>query len=82
MKVNKIGERLSKSYEEWREYLNDSKEYKKLKKDMPKAIDKLINQVNSLDDKFLGKYGAFMDIKYIRKKAQEIYNRSKNIINK
>ena len=82
MKVNKIGERLSKSYEEWREYLNDSKEYKKLKKDMPKAIDKLINQVNSLDDKFLGKYGAFMDVKYIRKKAQEIYNRSKNIINK
>ena len=51
-------------------------------KEVPKTIDKLKNTLNKFDDKFLGKYNYFVDVQYLKKKTQEMYNRTKNIINK
>tara|TARA_R110002012_G_C11500842_1_gene597311 strand:+ start:517 stop:765 length:249 start_codon:yes stop_codon:yes gene_type:complete len=82
MKVNKIGENLTKSYNEWREYVSDSVQQSTLKREIPKAINKLKDTLSKLDNKFLGKYNHFLDVQYLRKKTEEMYNRSKNIINR
>ena len=82
MQVNKIGENLTKSYNEWREYISDSIQQSKLTKEVPKTINKLKDTLSKFDDKFLGKYNYFLDVKYLRKKTEEIYNRSKSLINK
>lgn len=82
MKVNKIGKHLTKSYSDWKEYVNNSIQQSKLTKEVPKTIDKLKNTLNKFDDKFLGKYNYFVDVQYLKKKTQEMYNRTKNIINK
>ena len=82
MKVNKIGKHLTKSYSDWKEYVNNSIQQSKLTKEVPKTINKLKNTLNKFDDKFLGKYNYFLDVKYLRKKTEEMYNRSKSFINK
>ena len=82
MKVNKIGENLTKSYSEWKEYISDSLKQSKLKREVPKTINKLKDTLSKFDDKFLGKYNYFLDVKYLRKKTKEIYKRSQEIINK
>tara|TARA_R100000700_G_scaffold40809_1_gene57815 strand:+ start:1998 stop:2246 length:249 start_codon:yes stop_codon:yes gene_type:complete len=82
MKVNKIGENLTKSYGEWKEYISDSLKQSKLKREVPKTINKLKDTLSKFDDKFLGKYNYFLDVKYLRKKTEEMYNRSKSFINK
>jgi len=81
MKINKIGENLTKSYDEWKEYVSDSIKQSKLKREIPKTINKLKDTLSKFDDKFLGKYNYFLDVKYLRKKTEEMYNRSKNFIN-
>ena len=81
MKVNKIGENLTKSYNEWREYISDSIQQSKLTKEVPKTINKLKDTLSKFDDKFLGKNNYFLDVTYLRKKTEEMYNRSKNFIN-
>jgi len=82
MKVNKIGENLTKSYSEWKEYVSDSVQQSTLKREIPKTINKLKNTLSKFDNKFLGKYNHFLDVQYLRKKTEEMYNRSKNIINR
>ena len=82
MQVNKIGENLTKSYNEWREYVSDSVKQSTLKREVPKTINKLKDTLSKFDDKFLGKYNYFLDVTYLKKKTQEMYNRSKNLINK
>ena len=82
MKVNKIGKHLTKSYGEWKEYVSDSLKQSKLKKEVPKTINKLKDTLSKFDDKFLGKHNYFLDVKYLRKKTEEMYNRSKNFISK
>ena len=82
MKVNKIGEHLTKSYSEWREHISDSVQQSTLIKEVPKTINKLKNTLSKFDDKFLGKYNYFLDVKYLRKKTEEMYSRSKNLISK
>jgi len=81
MKVNKIGENLTKSYGEWKEYVSDSLKQSKLKREVPKTINKLKDTLSKFDDKFLGKNNYFLDVTYLRKKTEEMYNRSKNFIN-
>jgi len=82
MKINKIGENLTKSYGEWKEYVSDSVQQSTLKREIPKTINKLKDTLSKFDDKFLGKYNHFLDVQYLRKKTEEMYNRSKNIINR
>ena len=81
MKVNKIGEHLTSSYSEWKQHVSDSVQYTTLKREVPKSINKLKDTLDKLNDKFLGKCNAYLDIKYIRKKAQEMQERSKRFIN-
>ena len=71
MKVNKIGENLTKSYGEWKEYISDSLKQSKLKREVPKTINKLKDTLSKFDDKFLGKYNYFLDVKYLRKKQKK-----------
>ena len=82
MKVNKIGEHLTTSYSEWKQHVSDSIQYTTLKREVPKTINKLKDTLSKFDDKFLGKYNYFLDVTYLKKKTQEMYNRSKNLINK
>ena len=89
MKVIQISEgskevykRLLMSYNEWREYVSDSVKQSTLKREVPKTINKLKDTLSKFDDKFLGKYNYFLDVKYLRKKTEEMYNRSKNLINR
>ena len=80
MKKISFGNKLP--YKEWVQYVLDSREYSKLKNKIPKAIDNLRKALQECDDKFLGKQNLFMDIKYIKRKTEEIYKRSQEIINK
>ena len=81
MQVNKIGENLTKSYNEWREYISDSIQQSKLTKEVPKTINKLKDTLSKFDDKFLGKNNYFLDVTYLRKKTEEMYERTKRFIN-
>jgi len=80
MKKISFGNKLP--YKEWVQYVLDSREYSKLKNKIPKAINNLRKALQECDDKFLGKHNLFMDIKYIKRKTEEIYKRSQEIINK
>ncbi len=89
MKVTQISEgskevykRLLMSYDEWREHVSDSVQQSTLIKEVPKTINKLKNTLSKFDDKFLGKYNYFVDVTYLRKKTEEMYNRSKKLISK
>lgn len=82
MKINKTGERLTKSYSEWRKYIADSVQQTILKKELPKSINKTKNILSKLNTEFLGKYNYYLDVKFIKTKTQEAYNRTKRFINK
>lgn len=89
MKVTQISEgskevykRLLMSYDEWREHVSDSVQQSTLTKEIPKTINKLKDTLSKFDDKFLGKYNYFVDVTYLRKKTEEMYNRSKKLISK
>ena len=82
MKINKTGKRLTKSYSEWRKYIADSVQYTILKKELPKSINKTKDVLNKLNTKFLGKCNHYLDVKFIKTKTQEAYDRTKRFINK
>ena len=82
MKINKTGERLVRSYKEWREYITDSVQYTILKKELPESINKTKDVLSKLNTEFLGKYNHYLDVKYIKTKTQEAYDRTKRFINK
>jgi len=82
MKVNKIGKHLTKSYSEWKEYINENKQYTILKKELPKSIDKTKSVLSKLNTEFLGKCNHYLDVKFIKTKTQEAYDRTKRFINK
>ena len=81
LRIKQVGKHLTNSYEQWREYLSDNRQYKILKKELPKSIDNLKNKLNSLSDTFLGKYNFFHDIGFLKTKTKEIYERTKRFIN-
>ena len=82
MKVNKIGKHLTQSYSDWKEHISDSVQYTTLKKELPKSINKTKNILNKLNTEFLGKCNHYLDVKYIKTKTQEAYDRTKRFINK
>ena len=82
MKVNKIGQHLTKSYSEWKEYINENRQYIILKKELPKSIDKTKSVLSKLNTEFLGKCNHYLDVKFIKTKTQEAYDRTKRFINK
>ena len=82
MKVNKTGKRLTKSYSEWRKYIADSVQYTILKKELPRSINKTKSILSKLNTEFLGKYNHYLDVKFIKTKTQEAYERTKRFINK
>ena len=81
LRIKQVGEHLTNSYEQWREYLSNNRQYTILKKELPKSIDNLKNKLNSLDDTFLGKYNFFHDVSFLKTKTKEMYERSKRFIN-
>ena len=82
MKINKTGKRLTKSYSEWRKYIADSVQYTILKKELPKSINKTKSILSKLNTEFLGKCNHYLDVKFIKTKTQEAYDRTKRFINK
>ena len=82
MKVNKVGKHLTKSYSQWKEYINENRQYTILKKELPKSINKTKNVLSKLNTEFLGKYNHYLDVKFIKTKTQEAHNRTKRFINK
>tara|TARA_Y100001951_G_scaffold82172_1_gene70555 strand:- start:232 stop:504 length:273 start_codon:yes stop_codon:yes gene_type:complete len=81
MKVRKVGKHLTKSFSEWKEYIDNNRQYATLKKELPKVIGNLQDTLRKLNDKFLGKYNLFHDVSFLRKKTKEIYEKSKRFIN-
>ena len=81
MKLNKVGKRLTTSYDEWRQYVSDSIQNTKLKKKLPESINNTKKILSELNTEFLGKCNHYLDIKYIKKKVQEIQERTKRFIN-
>jgi hypothetical protein len=81
MRIKQVGEHLTKSYEQWREYLSDNQQYTILKKELPKSIYNLKNKLNNLSDTFLGKYNFFHDVSFLKTKTKEMYERTKRFIN-
>ena len=82
MKINKVGKHLTKSYSEWKECINENKQYTILKKELPKSINKTKDVLSKLNTEFLGKYNHYLDVKFIKTKTQEAYDRTKRFINK
>ena len=82
MKINKTGKRLTKSYSEWRKYIADSVQYTILKKELPRSIYKTKSILSKLNTEFLGKCNHYLDVKFIKTKTQEAYDRTKRFINK
>ena len=89
MKVTQISEgskeaykRLTMSYKEWREHISDSVQYTKLKKKLPESINNTKNILSEFCTEFLGKCNHYLDVKFIKTKTQEAYDRTKRFINK
>ena len=81
IRIKQVGEHLTKSYEQWIQYLSDNEQHTILKKQIPKSIDNLKNKLNSLGDIFLGKYNFFHDVSFLKTKTKEMYERTKRFIN-
>ena len=81
IRIKQVGEHLTKSYEQWIQYLSDNEQHTILKKQIPKSIDNLKNKLNSLSDTFLGKYNFFHDVGFLKTKTKEMYERTKRFIN-
>ena len=86
MKVTKhvtdVRQSLTTSYGEWRQYVSDSVQYTKLKKKLPESINNTKNILNEFSTEFLGKCNHYLDVKFIKTKTQEAYDRTKRFINK
>ena len=89
MKVTQISEgskevykRLTMSYKEWRQYISDSVQNTKLKKKLPESINNTKKILSELNTEFLGKCNHYLDVKFIKTKTQEAYDRTKRFINK
>ena len=81
MRIKRVGERFTNSYEEWTQYLSNNKQYTILKKKIPMSINNLKSTLDKLDDKFLGKFNLFHDVSFLKTKTKEIYEKSKRFIN-
>ena len=82
MKVNKIGKSLTKSYSQWKEHISNSIQDTKLKKKLPESINNTKKILSELNTEFLGKCNHYLDVKFIKTKTQEAYDRTKRFINK
>ena len=89
MKVTQISEgskeaykRLTMSYKEWKQHISDSVQYTKLKKKLPESINNTKNILSEFSTEFLGKCNHYLDVKFIKTKTQEAYDRTKRFINK
>ena len=89
MKVTQISEgskeaykRLTMSYKEWRQHISDSVQNTKLKKKLPESINNTKKILSELNTEFLGKCNHYLDVKYIKTKTQEAYDRTKRFINR
>ena len=89
MKVTQISEgskevykRLTMSYKEWRQYISDNVQNTKLKKKLPESINNTKKILSELNTEFLGKCNHYLDVKFIKTKTQEAYDRTKRFINK
>ena len=54
LRIKQVGEHLTNSYKQWREYLSNNKQYTILKKELPRSIDKTKNVLSKLNTEFLG----------------------------
>jgi len=81
MRIKQVGEHLTKSYEQWREYISDSVQYTKLKKELPKSINNTKKILSELNTEFLGKCNHYLDVKFIKTKTEDAYERTKRFIN-
>ena len=82
MKVNKIGKHLTLSYKEWRQHISNSIQNTKLRKKLPESINNTKKILSELNTEFLGKCNHYLDVKFIKSKTQEAYDRTKRFINK
>ena len=82
MKVNKIGKHLTESYSQWKEHINNSIQDTKLKKKLPESINNTKKILSELNTEFLGKCNHYLDVRFIKTKTQEAYDRTKRFINK
>ena len=89
MKVTQISEgskevykRLTMSYKEWTQHISDSVQNTKLKKKLPESINNTKKILSELNTEFLGKCNHYLDVKFIKTKTQEAYDRTKRFINK
>ena len=77
MKLKKVGSHLTNSYEQWREYLEDQKQYTIIRKHVTGAAHNLKDKLHSLNDKFLGKENLYHGVKSMRDKTNELIQNMK-----
>ena len=72
MKLKKVGEHLTSSFSEWKEYVKDQKQYTMISKGVVNAIDNLKDKLHSLDDSFLGRKNLYHEIHKLRNQTDNI----------
>ena len=72
MKIKKVGEHLTRSFSEWKQYINEQQQITTMRKHLVPAVDNVKDKLNSLNDKFLGERGLYHGISSLRNRAKDM----------
>ena len=72
MSIKKIGEHLSKSYDDWRSYIERQQELTIIRKKLIPSINDLKGKLESISNKYLGERGLYFEMEKLRNKTTDL----------
>ena len=72
MRIRKVGEQLSKSYSDWRSYLERQQELTIIKKKLIPSINNLKDRLESVSNTYLGERGLYFEMEKLRNKTTDL----------
>ena len=72
MRIKQVGKHTTKSFTEWKEYINHNEQMTKIRKYLKPYADNIVNRLNNIDNKWLGEHGLYREIEVLRTKATKL----------
>ncbi len=72
MRIRKIGEKVYKSYDEWRAYIERQNELTIIKNKLIPSINKLKDRLESINNTYLGERGLYFEMEKLRNKTTDL----------
>lgn len=72
MRIKKIGEHLSSSYESWRAYIDRQKDLTIIKNKLIPSVNNLKDTLESVSNTYLGERGLYFEMEKLRNKTTDL----------